>query len=763
MAEPLPLPGCTPEPLMGYLKALGVFRLVAKQADPEARLSWAGGCARLHTTLGRDGLTDFFLSRYRPTPVVTPWNSASGFAPTKADNKSPKDKAAKEAVARIENSGGDRLELYRAMIRCLRALPRGNEKDADWKQQFFTRCRAAVADEVVPWLDTCFALTTDRIVGFSLLGSGGNDGVTDFGSLFLQRVVTTVVAPGGGEGGERNRGWVQAALFGDNFEPVLPDTVGQFNPGGAGGANGVQGRFDAGPRVNPWDFVLMIEGVLLLAGSVARRLGTNAAARAAFPFTVDSVAVGYGSAVASEETSDASRAELWLPLWEQPGTLAEVAHLFAEGCAQLGRRQAANAVEFALAANLLGVSRGVTAFTRYGFLKRNGLAFLATPLGRVSVTPRPAARLLADPALLTWIDSLRRACRDKDRTPARYQTALRQIDRAMFEFATRSELGNDAKYLLRVLAALGRAERTLAGGLRFCKGHGVRPLQGLSPQWLELDSREEGSPDYLEFRLAAALGGVGRTKEGEVGSIRTHLEEVEQKGEWFDWSPGSPSAVWSRGTLAVNLAAVFRRRLTEAFRGRLPGVPLRSRHPARLDDITAFLNGETDDDALQDLLWGLVGVNWREVKRGAHPPAPQRATPAEYGIPRLVVESHAFVCHTARRKTPQPGQPTERLVWRLAKDLRADANAKPDPDVFYLLASGQADAVEQCVTRAARRLRSGGLLVTGYRNRRLAGRPLAVISAVRSDRLLAAMLFPLSRRDRARVANAVLYPPESET
>ncbi len=25
----LPLPGCTPEPLMNYLKALGVFRLVA--------------------------------------------------------------------------------------------------------------------------------------------------------------------------------------------------------------------------------------------------------------------------------------------------------------------------------------------------------------------------------------------------------------------------------------------------------------------------------------------------------------------------------------------------------------------------------------------------------------------------------------------------------------------------------------------------------------------------------------------------------------
>ena len=56
-------------------------------------------------------------------------------------------------------------------------------------------------------------------------------------------------------------------------------------------------------------------------------------------------------------------------------TAAEVKHLFAEGRAQLGRRQARTAVEFALAVNLLGVSRGVKSFVRYGFLKRNGLAF----------------------------------------------------------------------------------------------------------------------------------------------------------------------------------------------------------------------------------------------------------------------------------------------------------------------------------------------------------------------------------------------------
>ena len=34
------LKGCTPEPLMNYLKALGILRLVAEQRDPNAQGCW---------------------------------------------------------------------------------------------------------------------------------------------------------------------------------------------------------------------------------------------------------------------------------------------------------------------------------------------------------------------------------------------------------------------------------------------------------------------------------------------------------------------------------------------------------------------------------------------------------------------------------------------------------------------------------------------------------------------------------------------------
>ena len=37
----LELRGCSPDPLMSYLKALGVFRLVSEQVDPDLRGWWA--------------------------------------------------------------------------------------------------------------------------------------------------------------------------------------------------------------------------------------------------------------------------------------------------------------------------------------------------------------------------------------------------------------------------------------------------------------------------------------------------------------------------------------------------------------------------------------------------------------------------------------------------------------------------------------------------------------------------------------------------
>jgi len=751
----VPLAGCTPEPLMSYLKALGTFRLVAEQLDPAARLSWRGGSAVLHTTAKREELVTFFLEKYRPTPIISPWNGGSGFFRIwDAKAKRFRGREAVDRVSFVQNSTSERLAPYRQVIgevqdalrRYAKTIDVGSMPEKDRKATLLLDetsgildadqpgllpyLRATLPDDAVRWLDTVMLLQADATRAAPLFISGGNDGNFDFSVTFIGALQTLFLAAA------NSSGWLLSSVFGEGMEPLDSGTAGHFDPGGLGGPNGGQGLFGAF-QVNPWDFVLMMEGAVLLAGAITRRFGVQSGDKAAFPFCVTPVATGFGSAGKNDETSDNCRTELWLPLWSNPSTLAELRYLFAEGRAQFGRRQARNATEFALATCLLGVSRGITSFVRYSFLRRFGKMFLAAPLGRLEVTPRPSARLLDDPPFVEWLGRLRSACRDKDKTPVRYQSALSEIDRNIFGFASRSEHGNDAKYLLDVLTALGRTEQALANGLAFCRDKYLKPLQGLSGQWLS--QADDGS---VEFRLGASLAGIAQTRQGEIGPLRTFLEQVEVT-RFVNWSPGSTSAVWSKQKLAANLAAVFRRRQMEAFRTSEAGVPLRSRRYARLDDVIAFLNRDIDDNKLHDLIWGLVTVEYPvNLPSLANS---EGEVPFEFGVPRLLVEERCFVANGPH--------------WNLSS---GGENVKPDPDVFHALGFHRGDAIDQCLTRAARRLKSGGLLVTGYRNRRQAGKKIAVVSSIEPERLLAGMLFPLSDRDLERVANSVLYPPESE-
>jgi CRISPR-associated protein Csx17 len=157
------------------------------------------------------------------------------------------------------------------------------------------------------------------------------------------------------------------------------------------------------------------------------------------------------------------------------------------------------------------------------------------------------------------------------------------------------------------------------------------------------------------------------------------------------------------------------------------------------------VKNQVDEEKLHDLLWGLLAIEWPKIEY-KQPNEVEANVPFEFGAPRLLLQPRTFVAKGS--------------YWILSEDM--DPNARPDPDVFHTLSSGQRNAVEQCVDRAAQRLKSGGLLVTGYRYSRRAGGPLGIMSSISADRLLAGMLFPLSRHDIERIANGVLFPPETE-
>ena len=592
----LSLSGCTPEPLMNYLKALGVFRLVAEQADSNARLSWRGGVAHLHSTLGRHALIEYFTNEYEPTPIVGPWGGRSGFYPGSSES------AAREAPDSIVSAAdtNPRLEPFSAAILAIRNILarhgfKEKVRDED-KQRLMEICRNELDDSMLSWLDCVYVLTEDSRKFPPLLGTGGNEGSGSYVSTFAQIVSAMLTR-------QPQPGDIENAIFGGFNTQLGGVAVGHFNPGAIGGPNSSQG-FSGGGGVNSWDYVFAIEGCLLFAGAASRHYGTDTAGRAAFPFCVEAVAVGYPSG-SDKEAGKSTRLSCGCRFCE-PVQFSELSRLFSEGRAQLGRQQAKNAVEFILALATLGVSRGIDSFVRYAFVMRNGLNYFAAPLGRVEVRARPQARLLEDRPLVEWLDRLRRACSDKEKTPARYQSALRQIDCSVFEFANRSESGNDATHLTNILTVLGQAEHALARGLRFAQEKYIRPLQGLNPQWLRQADDGQG-------RSASRPPWAGIRGEPDVVGPFALLEPVEFSGNYAKWSPGSTSAVWSNQSLASNLAQVFRRRQMEAFRRgssrgqQHVGVPLRSPYFATLPDVVAFLRAELDEDKLTDLLCGVAG------------------------------------------------------------------------------------------------------------------------------------------------------------
>jgi len=124
--ESITLHGCTPTPLVSYLKALGVLRLISspanhvssEAADPHARGWWENECFHLWTTLSRDDLLHFFLHEYAPSPIIAPWNGRAGFLEGDAGETSSRGGAV--LMRAVENSECRRLELMRGTVSSLR-------------------------------------------------------------------------------------------------------------------------------------------------------------------------------------------------------------------------------------------------------------------------------------------------------------------------------------------------------------------------------------------------------------------------------------------------------------------------------------------------------------------------------------------------------------------------------------------------------------------------------------------------------------------
>lgn len=748
------LGGCRPTPLAFYLKSLGILRLVAEQKDPDVRGAFRDGTWFLVTKLTRGELEHFFVNEYRPTPFVSPWNKGSGFFQTNDPGLGPIESSSAERFAPFREGIAaarvllDELSLADARIRELKSRTkavkgmsakerrevRALKDDPGLKQQLsalerrfksdkenlFPACRMSWRGQHLAWLDAALVLAADGKPAYpALLGTGGNDGRLDFtnnamlhlASLFDLSSVDGAPRPG-------TAPLLRSALFGEGQRGLLKAAIGQFFPGNAGGANSSTGP-DGESFVNPWDFVLMLEGTILFSSLATRRFTSGDVVQASAPFAVRAQASGYGSASASEESA---RGEQWMPLWDRPMSLPEVERLLSEGRAQIGTSGAQRPLDMLRAIRRLGVARGLTGFERYAYMERNGQSNLAVPLGRIEVRAEARAELVDD--LETWLGRVRRAAR-KNEAPARLGAAERQLSDAVFAALNHED---EPGRWQAVLLAAANVETLQATGTGFEAG----PIPKLRPDWIE--AVDDGTP---EFRLALALGlaAGGRAKDASpVDPLRRHWLPIDpQSARFLTQDRGlrrDAGVVAFHRDQSADCLAVVQRRLIEAAqheRRRL-SIAAAPRAGAELGDLAALIGGSVELGRCVSLARAFMALDGRAWARSNARPQPASSQSM----------SGDNVRSASALDLLDPGWIAIRLSL-LSSPLAGDLQVSSDPSIVRRLESGDATSA---VRLALRRLAAAGLRAT-FR--------AATVSPERARLWGAALAFPISARSASRL------------
>ena len=263
---------------------------------------------------------------------------------------------------------------------------------------------------------------------------------------------------------------------------------------------------------------------------------------------------------------------------------------------------------------------------------------------------------------------------------------MRRLEDALFKM-TAPNLGGGG--IQNALMALGSLVAWLVTSRKAREA--LKPPPPLSSDWIR-----EANDDSAEFRVAAALSGLGLAAPGSSGQdapvqvddlgndesalalpstvkssgtakparlkvappMAAHFAPLDE--ERFlgsrglrarrSWSSDDtpPTVVWGTGQLVMNMFAVLERRLVEAATRGLEDKPLASAMAARLADVSVFLSGHFDDARCAALLAGLVWV--RPTCLGPVMHASASPVPFAYAALKPVFTPDALAHCPARRE-----------------------------------------------------------------------------------------------------------------
>jgi CRISPR-associated protein Csx17 len=715
----LALPGLSPDSLGNYLASLGLLRVLSRRW-PSTRIAWRDEVLQV---VGGPPTLDELL-----------------------------DEMVRIANTQVESDVSKR---------------EWTQYDKGWSdaQREGTRARSgaplalwqAEAREAQLPLFAAHAVPHARVSFNPLLGSGGNAGQRDFAAGWKKAVEALAVAPMQANGPRRRntetsansaapsderRNALQALLLGHPVRWMLEklnagswfsEATKLYNSGQAPAREG---------RISPWVMVLACEGLAFLAGGASRRLGVRAARPVgAFPFITQPIAAS------AEKEADRLRGEIWTPFWSRPMSLGEASTLFSRGRAELHRRGALTPAAFATAIRERGVDAGVSEFRRF-------------TLGRTTSSntfePRLEARFLLDTgrdhvaeAAATALERVTALIEQRafPRDGKRFVGLRGPIESALLDVAAKPRSPEAGiAFVDAVVGALDRIDRNRS----FREGR-IR-WEPLPLEWLPLLFADEqpGSEARLALSLVSAFPATL-----PFASFRFGVEWArEQNGKYeYDWrtqprqfehSKVAPARwVWGPGDLARVLGAVLSRRLVEEAkldatqtrrpRGRAP-------LPATTSQVRHWLAGDLDESLFSAWLSRLALFDWRRV-----PKVVRAFTPKDDSTPLADGE-------LALLGLLQPLIDQRPLVIR---DL------SPDDLLSGETGARTAEAARSLVTL----IRAGNLdiaLRLACSRYAMAGAHLAALDVPfathQPDRLAAALLFPISDRDRAALFQRWLRP-----
>lgn len=780
------LGGCTLTPMANYLKALGVLRLLTEQ-KAEFRIAGYWKDDRLvlcspsfsgQPEIDREIACKFFLEDYRPSPLVTPWNGRGGFLEGEDEEEGEGSSRAGAQMVHLFSTAGN--ERFVSLSQSLRAIQRiagvdvlnsaraalkrlvilekrtgkaglsdAEKEEIKFQEKAVKNAKAALLielrnslpDSMLDWFDACLALTNDedtlKPVPVPLLGAGGLDGSMDFGVNYLKRI-NDIFDSSTGEPRVEARQWLTTALFGDVADGLISTSpqdkkdvsVGQFNPGKSGGVNSGAG-FSEDALLNPWDTLLQLEGAVVFASSITRRLEGQGGVYASLPFTVQPQSFGEALAMSDESPKGAKRrtAEMWLPIWKVPATYSQLKGLFREGRITLRGKTVTKAFDFARALAELGSSRGVTKYRRTALLKRSGDAFFALDLGEHAVAGSRFSSLVADlEEPIGFLSKFQSFVRSK--TPSgewRASAKLRRLS-ARLDGLLVQMLG-DADRVLEVLVLLGEIQTALSNSKKAREA--VPPVSPLSERWVQL--ADDGTP---AFRIARALAGLNGMGEALL-PMRAQLFPVHPRfNQWMEDARKAKNTsddktlrlrlcTGLQGRLPEALAALLTRRLWLAERFEMPDKPLYGPAGARIDDVLAFLRDDAMDSRIAALLQGLCLC---EIPLDAEHETGEGAVPAAFALLKLCLTPDA-------------------ALHRL-KVLGEEDRIPVSRGMLAQLAAGNTG--NRAVQAAWRRLRASGLSPA------FSIRTLPQLGRLNLRRVAAALQIPLRFSATAALARSVL-------